>query len=130
MKYTITKHNRPILKMKLDETPDGWIMSLDEPKRSLAQNAEFHSLCGDIAHSGFKWMGKPRTAKEWKVLLVSGHSIVTGYGAEVIAGLEGELVNVREPTSKMSVKRGSSLIEYTIAFCAQNDIKLPYHGDN
>jgi hypothetical protein len=74
-------------------------------------------------------MGKVRTPQEWKTLLVSGHAIATGYGAEVIAGLEGELVNIREPTSKMSVKRGSSLIEYTLAFCAMNDIKLPYRSE-
>jgi hypothetical protein len=126
MIYTITHQNRPRIVTALLETPDGYQVSITEPKRSLAQNAEFHSLCGDIANSGFKWMGKPRTPAEWKTLLVSGHAIATGYGAEVIAGIEGELVNIREPTSKMSVKRGSSLIEYTLAFCAMNDIKLPY----
>jgi len=126
VKYTITPLNRARIVTTLSETPDGYVVSFDEPTRSLAQNATFHDLCDDISKSGFKWMGKVRTPQEWKTLLVSGHAIATGYGAEVIAGLEGELVNVREPTSKMSVKRGSSLIEYTLAFCAMNDIKLPY----
>lgn len=127
--YELTTQNRTRIAKVLSETPDGYLVSISEPKRSLAQNATFHDLCGEIAKSGFKWMGKTRTAKEWKVLLVSGHSIATGYGAEVIAGLEGELVNVREPTSKMSIRRGSSLIEYTIAFCSTNGIRLPYRGE-
>jgi len=127
MKTAITPTNRPRLVRMIEQTADGWIVGLDEPTRSLAQNALFHDLCGAIAKSGFKWMGKPRTAAEWKVLLVSGHAIVTGQGAEVIAGLEGELVNIREPTSRMSIKRANSLIEYVEAFCACNEIKLPYY---
>jgi hypothetical protein len=130
MIYTLTHQNRARIAATLSETPDGYQVSITEPKRSLAQNAAFHDLCGMIAKSGFKWMGKPRTAAEWKVLLVSGHAIATGHGAEVIAGLEGELVNIREPTSKMSIKRGSSLIEYTEAFCAMQGIKLPYRCDD
>lgn len=126
MKYTITHLNRTRIAVALSEAPEGHIVSIDEPKRSLAQNALFHDLCGEIARSGFKWMGKPRTAQEWKTLLVSGHAIATGYGAEVVAGLEGELVNIREPTSKMTVARGASLIEYVTCFCATNEIKLPY----
>jgi len=129
MRTTITPTNRPRLVRMIEQTADGYILSLDEPTRSLAQNALFHDLCGAIAKSGFKWMGKPRTATEWKVLLVSGHAIATGQGSEVIAGLEGELVNIREATSRMSIKRANSLIEYVEAFCACQGIKLPYYGD-
>jgi len=129
MRTIITPANRAGLTQRVLNAQDGWILTLDEPTRSLAQNALFHDLCGAIAKSGFKWMGKPRTATEWKVLLVSGHAIATGQGSEVIAGLEGELVNIREATSRMSIKRANSLIEYVEAFCACNEIKLPYHGD-
>ncbi len=127
MRTTITPQNRARLTRMIEQAADGWIVSLDEPTRSLAQNALFHDLCGAIAKSGFKWMGKPRTAAEWKVLLVSGHAIATGQGSEVIAGLEGELVNIREATSRMSIKRANSLIEYVEAFCACQGIKLPYY---
>ena len=92
--------------------------------RSLEQNAKFHALCDDIAKSGAKWMGKERTAAQWKVLLVSGHSVVTGRDFEMIPGLEGEFVNIRESTAHMSVQRSSSLIEYTVAWCAQNGVRL------
>jgi hypothetical protein len=95
--------------------------------RSLDQNAKFHALLEDIAKSGFKWAGKPRTAAEWKVLLVSGHAMATKEGMEVVSGLEGEFVNIRESTATMSKKRGASLIEYTQAFCATNGIRLTAH---
>jgi len=129
MRTTITPQNRLRLVRMIEQAADGYILTLDEPTRSMAQNALFHDLCGAIAKSGFKWMGKARTASEWKVLLVSGHGQATGQGSEVVAGLEGELVNIREPTSRMSIKRANSLIEYVEAFCSLQGIKLPYHGD-
>ena len=81
-------------------------------------------MCGDIAKSKFKWMGKERTEAQWKVLLVSGHAVATKEGSEVTVGLEGEYINLRESTALMSKTRGSSLIEYTIAWATENGIKL------
>jgi hypothetical protein len=65
-----------------------------------------------------EWAGKPRDASAWKVLLVSGHAIATKETAEIVPGLEGEFVNIRESTALMSKSRGSSLIDYSEAFLA------------
>lgn len=104
----------------------GWkvAITVKPVTRSLEQNAKFHAICGDIAKSGLHWAGKQRDAKAWKVLLVSGHSVATGEGHDIVPGLEGEFINLRESTAAMSVKRGASLIEYALAFCAQNSIQL------
>lgn len=96
-------------------------------KRSLDQNAKFHAICDDFSRSGIEWAGKQRTAAEWKVLIVSGHSVATKQGAEIIPGIEGEFVNVRESTALMSKARGSSLIEYAMAFGAQHGVKFRAH---
>ena len=100
------------------------VLEVRPENRSLDQNAHFHALCGDIARSGIEWFGKPRKADEWKVLLVSGHAKATKQEADVVPGLEGELVNLRESTARMSRARASSLIEYTLAFCAEHDVTL------
>lgn len=104
--------------------PEGLMVTFQELTRTLEQNAKFHALCTDISKSGLNWAGKPRTAAQWKVLLVSGHAIVTKEGAEIVPGLESEFVNLRESTALMSKKRGASLIEYTLAFGAQNGVKF------
>lgn len=104
--------------------PEGYCVTVSEPTRSLEQNAKFHAICSDMAKSGMEWMGKRRTSAQWKVLLVSGHAVATKEGAEVVAGIEGEFINIRESTALMSKKRSSSLVEYAIAFCATNDIPL------
>jgi len=106
------------------EAPDGWVVRFGESTRTLEQNAKFHAICGDIAKSGKLFAGKPRTQKQWKVLLVSGHAVATGEAAEIISGIENEFVNIRESTALMSVKRGSSLIEYAKAWCASNNVEL------
>lgn len=99
-------------------------VSVKPETRSTEQNAKFHAICDDIAKSGATWAGKPRSAAEWKVLLVSGHAVATKEGAEVVPGLEGEFINLRESTALMSVRRSSSLIEYAIAWCAQAGVRL------
>jgi len=98
-------------------------VTIAEPTRNSDQNAKFHAMCGELEKAEVEWMGKKRTAKQWKVLLVSGHATVTkDETPEIVAGLEGEWVNIRESTALMSVKRSSSLIEYTAAFMATHSL--------
>lgn len=114
---------RRLAAQHIAEAPDGYVVTVAEPRRNSDQNAKFHALCTDIARSGMEWAGKRRTADQWKVLLVSGHAVATKEGAEMVPGIEGEYVNVRESTALMSVRRSSSLIEYTVAFCAMHGIR-------
>lgn len=97
-------------------------LRLTPQRRNSEQNAKFHAICGDLEKARVLWFNAPRSADEWKVLLVSGHAIATKEGANIIPGLEGEMVNIRESTALMSKSRSSSLIEYTVAFCEQHGI--------
>lgn len=108
----------------LRAAPDGYVVEIKPPTRSLEQNAHFHALCSDLAKSDLEWDGKRRSAEEWKTLTVSGHAVATGIGAELTRGLEGELLNLRESTARMSVSRTSSLIEYVVAFCSAQGVEL------
>lgn len=92
--------------------------------RSLEQSAKFHALCADIAKSGMTFGSRNLSATDWKLLLVSGHAIATGEGSDIVAGLEGEMVNLRESTAQMTKARSSSLLDYALAFCAANDIRV------
>lgn len=123
-RIVLGKLSRPTAHRAIDEAPDGYVLTLAEPTRNADQNAKFHAICSDIAKSGLEWAGKKRTADQWKVLLVSGHATATKEGAEMVPGLEGEFVNVRESTALMSVRRSSSLIEYALAFCAMREVQL------
>jgi hypothetical protein len=107
----------------------GSAVSVGPATRSVDQNAKFHAICTDIANSHMVWAGKRRKAEEWKVLLVSAHTVATKDDPstpkpEIVPGLEGEFVNIRESTARMSVGRAASLITYAIAFCDANGIHL------
>lgn len=99
-------------------------VTIKDKTRTLPQNSKFHAICGDIEKARIPWANKPRKAKEWKVLLVSGHSVATDEQIELVTGIENELINIRESTALMSVKRANSLIEYSTAFCVENNIKI------
>lgn len=101
-----------------------YTLTIKPRTRSIEQNAKFHAICADLERSHMQWAGKPRTAGEWKVLLVSGHAVATKEGVDIIPGLENEFVNVRDETSKMTRARGASLITYAQAFCDLNGVRL------
>ncbi len=109
----------------IHEAPEGFVVEIKPPTRTGEQNAKFHAICGDVAKAGFLWANRRRDAKQVKVLFVSGHATATGEGSEVVPGLEGEFINLRESTALMSKKRGASLIEYSMAYCAMHGIYLP-----
>ena len=106
------------------KSPATTVVLFKEPTRTLEQNALAHSLFRQIADSGLTWSGRKLSEDQWKVLLVSGHAIATGHEADIVPGIENELVNLRESTANMSIKRLSSLIEYTQAFMAEHDIPI------
>lgn len=49
--------------------------------------------------------GKARNIEFWKGVFVSGWQIATNQHPEIISGLEGELINIRESTATLSVKK-------------------------
>lgn len=111
------------------DCPYGMVMQIRKATRNLDQSAKFHAMCGDLAKSNVEWAGKRRTLGQWKVLMISAHAVATKESEpEIVLGVEGEFVNIREESSKMSVGRASSLIEYVLAFGAEYEIKWSAHG--
>lgn len=91
--------------------------------RSLEQNSKLHALLSDISKQ-CEFNGKKRGIDTWKMIMVSAHKIATGGKAEMVIGLEGEVINLRESTAQMSVKRLASLIEYVQAWAVENSVKF------
>ena len=99
------------------------VLEVRPETRSDAQNRLLHALFSDVAKQA-EWMGQKRTALEWKLLFVSGHSVATKQGADLVPGLEGEFLNLRESTAAMSKSRFASLCDYVIAWGVQNGVKF------
>ena len=106
------------------EAQTGYAVTIGPRKRSGDQNDHFHAICSDLAASTVEWFGKRRDKDEWKALLVSGHAKATKAEGEVVPGIEGELVAIRESTATMGVARAASLITYALAFCDMRGVDL------
>lgn len=99
------------------------VLEVRPETRSDAQNRLLHALFSDVAKQA-EWMGKKCTAEEWKLLFVSGHSVATKQGADLMPGLEGEFLNLRESTARMGKARMASLLEYVMAWAIDHGVEL------
>lgn len=99
------------------------VVKIQPMTRSLEQNSKLHALLSDISKQ-CEFNGKKRDIDTWKMIMVSAHKIATGGKAEMVIGLEGEVINLRESTAQMGVQRLASLIEYITAWGAENGVKF------
>jgi len=89
--------------------------------RTDPQNKLLHALFGELAHQA-KWQNEKLTAEQWKMLMISAHTIAEKMPTKMVIGLEGEVVNLRESSAQMSVARLNSLIEYVYAWGASQGV--------
>jgi hypothetical protein len=99
------------------DADDDAIARIGPSTRSLEQNSFFHAALGDLSKQ-CKHFGRTLLPAQWKVLVISGFSIVSGHGTDLIVGLESEMCNIRESSADMGVRRMAELITYVLAFGA------------
>lgn len=99
------------------------ILEIRPETRSDQANRRLHAMISTIARK-CRFAGQKLTIDQVKLLMVSGHSVATKHGSEIVIGLEGEQVNLRESTAKMSVARMNSLMTYIEAWCVHNGIDI------
>lgn len=131
---TITRQNkRDVMALAWEvagqmlDAHDAIKIEVREKTRTDEQNAKLHAMLSDIAKQA-TWQGDQLDIDGWKNLFVSGHAIATKSPYKLVMGMEGELVNVRERTSKMGVRRLASLIDYIEAWAGQNNITFTADG--
>lgn len=119
--FVINERNRRHIAEQVANMDVGTVIKTGPKTRSLEQNAKLHAMFGELAAQA-KYMGRTLTAHQWKTLMISGHSIAIGIGVDMMPGIEGEFINVRESSAQMSVARMTSLIEYVHAWGAENGV--------
>lgn len=97
--------------------PDGYLVTISEPKRSLEQNAALWSALHEIA-TQVEWYGQKLSAEDWKDMLTASlrkSRVVPGIdpGSFVVTGLH---------TSKMTVAEMSALLDLAYAFGAEKGV--------
>ena len=98
--------------------PHGHVVRIDEPTRTLEQNAALHGMIGDVAKQ-LLWAGERLEPEDWKRLFAAAI-----WGQKVVPGLEGGFVVLNKRTSKMKVKEASDLIEFIAAWGSERGVKF------
>jgi hypothetical protein len=98
--------------------PDGFVVTISEPTRTLEQNALMWPLLQEVSRQ-VDWYGQKLTDEEWKDVFSASLK-----KQKVVPGLDGGFVVCGQRTSKMSKKEFSELIELIYAFGAQKGVKF------
>jgi hypothetical protein len=96
--------------------PDGYIVEIKPPTRSLLQNSKLWAMLNEVS-SQVVWHGRKLTSDEWKIIFSSALK-----RQEVIPGIDGGFVAMGQSTSKMTKKEMADLITLIEAFGAQHDV--------
>jgi hypothetical protein len=104
------------------EAPEGYVITIAEPKRSGAINAALHAKLTEIA-AGREWAGKRWPMEVWKRLLVAAWSRANGEAITLLPALDGVGVDiVQRHTSTMTQRQVSELLSYVEAWDAEMEV--------
>ena len=96
--------------------PEGYVVTLAEPTRSLDQNSLLWPLLTEVSKQ-VDWHGNKLTADEWKDVFSAALK-----KQKVVPGLDGGFVVCGQSTSRMSKREFSDLVELIYAFGAERGV--------
>ena len=108
----------------LNRAPEGWVVTIDAPRRTLQQSSRFWATCGEVAKSPVSWAGTQQDKQSWHDLFLSGWHVVKEKPPRLLVGLEGERVSLVRHTHTLSQAEMSDLLDYTSAWCAMRGITV------
>lgn len=106
------------------DAPDGYVVEVREPRRSLDQNAMLWPLLECFAEQ-LRWPVNGAMVKldaeEWKDILTAAYR---NESQRIAMGLNGGMVILGMRTSKMGKKAFSEFIEFILATAAERGVNL------
>lgn len=101
----------------IQNAPDGWVMRLSEPTRSLEQNSLLWPLLTDVAQQ-VEWYGNKLSPDDWKDMFTASLR-----KCRAVPGIDGGFVVLGLRTSKMGKREFSDLIELIRAFGSERGVE-------
>ncbi len=99
------------------QAPEGFVVRVTEPTRSLEANAKLWACLHDVS-AQVDWHGQKLGAEEWKDIFTAALK-----RAKVVPGLDGDFVVCGQSTSRMSKRDFSELLELMMAFGAEHGVQ-------
>ena len=105
------------------QAPDGYMVTIQAPKRSLEQNAKMWAMLSDVSRQ-VDWYGRKLSPDDWKDVLTASYR-----KQDAVPNVEGNgFVVLGMRTSQMSVSELSDLIEVVYAFGASKEVVWSEEG--
>lgn len=99
------------------QAPEGYVVTIQEPTRTLDQNSKLWPMLQDISRQ-VEWYGMKLSDDEWKDVFSAALK-----KQKVVPGLDGGFVVCGQRTSRMGKKEFSDLVELMYAFGAERDVR-------
>lgn len=99
------------------KAPQGWSVTIAEPKRTLDQNSRLWALLTDVAVS--KPLGRMHTPEEWKCIFMAA----CGWEVAFLPGLDGRFLPYGYRSSKLTVKQMTDLQDFIVAWGTENGVR-------
>ncbi len=100
--------------------PAGTRVEFKETRRTLPQNDRFWAMLTDIA-AHMKRMGRDHSPDEWKVIFMAAY----GHEVKFLPSLDQKtFVPLGHSSSDLSVREMTDLIEFMLAWGAENDVQF------
>lgn len=113
----------------IDDAPDGCVVTIQEPTRTLNQNAALHAAISDIAKQ-IEWHGERMDIEDWKRLLTAAWARAERQPVKLVPALDGNGFDVLyRRTSRMTKREVSSLLDYLHAWGSEMGViwsDVPY----
>ena len=94
----------------IDDAPDGYVVKVSEPTRSLDQNARLWAMLADVSKAMPD--GRMHTPEDWKAIFMNA----AGWEVQFVDGLDGRPFPSGFKSSRMSVKQMADLITFIMAY--------------
>lgn len=102
------------------KAPIGTRVEFKAPKRSIPQNSRLWLALGEVSRQ-LTWHGQKYSAEDWKEYFSHAYR-----GERWMPAEDGGMVPIGHSTSDLSKHEFSELLELIEAFCARQNIGLPW----
>ena len=110
-------NERHIAARFVEQAPDGYIVTIREPTRSLDQNARLWAMLTDISKAMPD--GRRHTTEDWKAIFMNA----AGWEVQFVDGLDGRPFPSGFKSSRMTVRQMADLITFIAAYGDERGVK-------
>lgn len=109
--------SREKAKQTIDVAPNGYVVTVGEQTRTLAQNDRLWAMLTDVSVS--MPMGRRHTPDDWKAIFMNA----LNWECQFCEGLDGRPFPIGFRSSKLSKSQMAELITYIQAFGDENGVR-------